>query len=83
VTRIEKEPIAMLALTPEEPPHELADRAGDGFVVTLNWNGDRDGRLWVSVVHEDTGEPFVVEAASDNALGVYYHPFAYCMPQAA
>jgi hypothetical protein len=52
----------MLALTPKEPPIELADRGGDGFVVTLHWNRDGDGRLWVSVLHEDTGETFVVEA---------------------
>jgi hypothetical protein len=73
----------MLALTPKEPPIELADRAGDGFVVTLHWNRDGDGRLWVSVLHEDTGETFVVEAARDNALDVYHHPFVYCVSQAA
>ena len=56
---------------------ELADRAGDGFVVTLNWDRDGVGSLWVSVFHEDTGETFVIDAPRDNALDVFYHPFAY------
>src|SRR5262245_55206496 len=41
---------------------ELADRAGDGFAVTLNWDRDGDGSLWVSVLHTGTGETFVVDA---------------------
>jgi hypothetical protein len=62
---------------------DLAHRTGDGFAVTLIWDREGDGNLWVSVFHEDTGEEFAVEAAAHNALDVYYHPFAYRLPQAA
>jgi hypothetical protein len=64
-------------------PVELADRVGDGLMVTLNWDRDGDGHLWVSVLHENTGESFEIDAAPDRALDVFYHPFAYCMPRAA
>ena len=67
----------MLAFRTRKPPVELAEREGDGFAVSLLWDRDRGGRVWVSVRHEETGESFVVEAAPDNALDVFYHPFAY------
>jgi hypothetical protein len=72
----------MLTLQNTSAPVELAERAGDGLIVTLLWDRDR-GRLWVSVLHDDTGETTQVDAAADNALDVFYHPFAYCLPQAA
>jgi hypothetical protein len=64
-------------------PVDLAERSGDGLAVTLFWDRDGDGSLWVSVLHEDSGEAFAVEAEADKALDVFYHPFAYCLPQAA
>jgi len=79
----EKESMTMLTFNPRTRPVELAERAGDGFAVTLLWDRDRDGSLWVSVLHEDSGEAFAVDAAPENALDVFYHPFAYCLPQAA
>ena len=73
----------MLTFKPRIAPVELAERSGDGFSVRLFWDRDRSGRLWVSVLREDSGEAFAVDAAPDNALDVFYHPFAYCLPQAA
>ena len=73
----------MLTLAHTTPPVELADRAGDGLIVTLFWDRDGDGGVWVSVLHEDTGETVQVDARADNALDVFYHPFAYGLPQAA
>jgi len=70
----------MLTFKSRTNPVELADRQGDGFMVSLLWDRDRDGRLWVSVLHEETGEAFAVAAAPDNALEVFYHPFAYSLP---
>lgn len=65
------------------PPVELAARDGDGLEVALFWDRDRDGRLWVNVLHKRSGQSFAVEAAPANALDVFYHPFAYCLPAAA
>jgi hypothetical protein len=73
----------MFSLKPTKRPVELADRAGDGFAVTLNWDRDGDGSLWVSVFQEDTGVTLVVDATRDNALDVFYHPFSYSLGHAA
>jgi hypothetical protein len=81
--RAEEELMAMLTFKPRTPPVELAERTGDGFAVALYWDRDRDGRLWVSVLHEDSGEVFDVDAEAGNALDVFYHPFAYSLPRAA
>ena len=61
---------------------DLADRAGDGLSVTLNWDRDGGGRLWVSVLHEASGVSMDIDAEPDQALDVFYHPFAYCMRRA-
>jgi hypothetical protein len=74
---------AMTILNLRTQPVELAERAGDGLLVRLLWDRDRDRSLWVSVLHEETGESFAVDAAPDNALDVFYHPFAYSLPAAA
>jgi hypothetical protein len=37
----------------------------------------------VSVLHEESGEAFSVDADPENALDVFYHPFSYCLPAAA
>jgi hypothetical protein len=41
------------------------------------------GRVWVDVVHTHTGENLTIEADPSRALEVYYHPFAFCLPEAA
>jgi hypothetical protein len=57
-------------------PIDLASRRGDGLDVMLLWD-KQSGRLWVDVLHMHTGRTFEVEAKPDNALDVFYHPFAY------
>lgn len=71
-------------LTVSEPQHlaatELAERTGDGLEVSLWW--DRlTGRIWVDV-HERSGRRWAVPAEPDEALDVFYHPFAYCAADA-
>jgi hypothetical protein len=55
---------------------ELAQREGDGLVVSLMWNR-ADNALRVSIANAETGEEFELDAHPDNALDIYYHPFAY------
>lgn len=54
---------------------ELAFRRGDRLAVSLVWR--QDDTLAVVVEDEVAREVFEVEAAHDNALDVFYHPFAY------
>jgi hypothetical protein len=61
---------------------ELAARQSDGLEVALLWNR-RSGLVWVDVLHVASGESLIVEAEPSNALDVYYHPFAYCLGEAA
>jgi hypothetical protein len=61
---------------------ELAARQSDGLEVALLWNR-HSGSLWVDVNHVATGESLSVDAEPSKALDVYYHPFAYCLPEAA
>ena len=60
----------------ENSTHELAYRESDGIEVALLWRA-RDDRL--SVVVEDTrlDERFVMRVCPDEALEVFYHPYAY------
>jgi hypothetical protein len=55
---------------------ELAQRAGDGIVVSLMWSR-ADNALRVSIANTQTGEEFELDARPDNALDIYYHPYAY------
>ena len=55
-------------------PMELAQRTSDGIEVTLA--ARRQGALG-DVLDARTGVPFDVSAPADNALDVYYHPFAH------
>jgi hypothetical protein len=55
---------------------ELAQRAGDGIVVSLMWSR-ADNVLRVSIANTQTGEEFELEAYPENALEIFYHPFAY------
>lgn len=63
-------------LTTDLRQRELAYRAGDGLEVTLFWR-KADDRLTVVVSDSRTGDSFALAAASDNALDVFYHPYAY------
>jgi hypothetical protein len=73
----------VLTSKPQRSPLELAERTGDGLAVRLLWDRDPDGHLWVCVLHEDSGEACAVEPSPEDALDVFYHPFAYCLPEAA
>jgi len=51
--------------------------------ISLRWNREED-RLVVVVDDHATEEVFELTARHDNALEVYYHPFAYmAAPRAA
>ena len=55
---------------------ELAHRAGNGVDVSLLWNEEKNS-LTVLVIDVQLGTSFEIPAANDNALDVFYHPFAY------
>ena len=55
---------------------ELAHRVADGVEISLLWD-EGDGSLRVIVVDPRAGTAFEVAAPSDNALDVFYHPYAY------
>ena len=56
---------------------ELDQRVSDGIDVRLLWRPS-DDRTLVSVSDAKTGEAFTIEvAASQRALDVFHHPFAY------
>ena len=57
-------------------PTELATRSNDGVVVSLFWHGPAD-ELTVVVDDTRTGEQLRLPAGRENALEVFYHPFAY------
>jgi hypothetical protein len=62
---------------------ELASRMSGGIRVTLRWRSD-DDRVVIVVEDPVSEEIFELEARRDNALDVYYHPFAYMAgPRAA
>ena len=55
---------------------ELAHRAGDGVEVSLLWS-PTDGRLTVVVDDAKADERFALDAWPEEALEVFYHPYAY------
>jgi hypothetical protein len=55
---------------------ELAYRAGSGISVALLWSR-ADGHLTVVVDDVVADQRFEVAARADNALDVFYHPYAY------
>lgn len=61
---------------------ELARRKTDGVVVSLQWRRT-DDKLTVVVDDTHTGERFRVPARPEDALEVFYHPFAYASRVAA
>jgi hypothetical protein len=66
----------MNASTTNSEPRELAYRANDGLEVALLWV-ESTNRLVVSVADERTGDRFALRAGRENALDVFYHPFAH------
>jgi len=55
---------------------ELAYREGNGLAVTLYWNSSTD-RVSVTVDDVCTGVRFELNARPDEALDLFYHPFAH------
>jgi hypothetical protein len=55
---------------------ELAERENDGIAVRLLWDAETN-RLTVAVCDSRTGEAFELEAAAEQALDVFEHPYAY------
>jgi hypothetical protein len=55
---------------------DLADRHSNDLDVVLLW-ARRSHRLWVEVTHRKSGRTARIDAAPDNALDVFHHPFAY------
>jgi hypothetical protein len=57
-------------------PRELAHRANDGVDIVLFWN-EATNELAVYVSDERSGAYFELAAPRDQALDVFYHPYAY------
>ena len=55
---------------------ELARRTGDHLAVALLWR-EEDNRLRVVVTDGAAGQEFALDAHPENALDIFYHPFAY------
>jgi hypothetical protein len=55
---------------------ELAHRETDGLEVLLFWH-EATNELTVSVSDERTGAYFELDAGPDEALDVFYHPYAH------
>lgn len=63
-------------LTAKTGPRELAFRADDGIEVSLHWN-ELEDRLTVTAFDSRSGEVLVLDAGHDNALDLFYHPYAH------
>jgi hypothetical protein len=55
---------------------DLASRDNDGLEITLLWN-ESSGRVKVAVADSRLGDEFELDVARADALGAFYHPFAY------
>lgn len=55
---------------------QLAYRASDGVAVILYWHQGTE-ELLVSVSDEGNGAYFELHAGPDQALDVFYHPYAH------
>jgi hypothetical protein len=60
----------------QQRARELAHRVTDGLEVLLFWH-EATNELTVSVSDERTGAYFELAAEPDEALGVFYHPYAH------
>ena len=61
---------------PQHEYRELAHRASDGLEVVLFWHAGTD-ELTVGVSNERSGGYFELDAAPDQALDVFNHPYAH------
>jgi len=61
---------------PDSERRELARRSSAGVDVTLYWHPTLD-ELIVSVRDKRHGAHFEIRPQRDQALDVYYHPYAY------
>jgi hypothetical protein len=61
---------------------ELAHRKEGGVDVTLLWSA-RENRLAVTVFDQRSDELLVLDAETDEALAVFYHPYAHVASQGA
>ena len=68
-------------MTRTQYTQELACREGDGVEVVLFWSPS-SGRLTVVVDDARADERFELSARADNALDVFYHPYAYASSSA-
>ena len=57
----------------------LAERRSGIFQISLRWSRPENS-VTVVVENEDTEEEFELPTRQDNALDVFYHPFAYMVP---
>jgi hypothetical protein len=73
---MKSEGAVMPMVSPAEPYRELAHRETDGLEIALFWH-QRTGRLTVAVSDQRTSDYFELEAAPDEALDVFEHPYAY------
>ena len=60
----------------ETTTRELARRTDAGVEVALLWS-PTDDRLTVVVEDRKSNERFELQTRRDNALEVFYHPYAY------
>ena len=65
-----------LPLVSPRPLRELAYRANGGLEVTLFWQPDTDESKVCVCDHKD-GVYFEIRPEPDQALVVFYHPYAY------
>jgi hypothetical protein len=68
-------------ITTRTPFRELAHRATNGLEVSLVWS-ELENRLSVRVSDTRAGQRFVLHVENDNALDVFYHPYAHAAWQA-
>jgi len=59
---------------------ELHYREADGIAVSLLWSR-HSSRLRVVVEDRKAGASFALSARADNALEVFYHPYAHATAQ--
>jgi len=65
-----------MAQTGQDARTELAYRDNDGLSVSLLWDSVRD-TVAVVVADSNAGEMFELDATGENALDIFYHPYAY------
>ena len=70
----------MIQLADTEAMEELHYRKNDGMAVSLLWSR-HSSRLSVIVEDRKAGATFALPARADNALEVFYHPYAHAAAQ--